>query len=479
MESEREIRLKWYHSLPLEGKEDIFFEFEHTLTALSRFFHPQNHPPPLKTHATYESNVKNELEILDRSLRRLIHLIETILRAIPGKDFFFQSYVETHLIKDTERELLLTARLQQTNPTESLYLLYLGLRSLVPITQSLLHLQTVRLPAFLALGQQYTFTLVTNHFFNPIKLRGFSPLYDRITNPVLGEIIQSLPEGDQKLQWAYAILSLLRYLRIVRFTHPSRKGKEELSDTLLWFSYLQSEINTFISYLEDRKKVYPVFDALSFQLSLDSRKVFHQILKGFTYSDREMILRTKVDSAHGVMKNFLEQAVLLLIETIHPHISGSDIFPEFKSKKEQSLRLREDLWVFHEILKNIIPILEDENQEPLTKRAMYHALLEFIQYFEGLSMNFVRYTDYESFQNFFEEIRGFKGETFISEARSREIAKTMENFRIFLETTFSLVNQRAELNGIPVDIPSATSTLKKFLPEIPLSSSPKPHETSH
>lgn len=477
LSEDREIRRIWIDALELEDKDDLLFSFEVLLTTMDRYFFLRNHPYSRAREEGIGADLRVEVEIADRKLRQLIQMIEKLLKAARAQEVMFRSYVETHLLNDLDREYLISHRFRQATPFESLYFLLMGLRSLIFLCAGLLESKKVEIPVFNSLGQQYMILILSNRFFNPLKLRGFSPLFDRVSHPELQKIIKTIEEEELRRTVSLLILILYRYLRILGFAIPQIHSRENLLDTLPWFVFLNSELRIFGGFLESQRELIQkissplahrllnTLDTLGFQFSLETRKVYHQVLRDFTHLDRIPRLRVAVETAHGVLNNLFQQAILSILQTFTPELKGNEIFPDFISRFEQSFRLRQDLWVFEELLKQMIPVIESESTDPFTRREKYHRLLEFIRYFENFSFHFIRYSEHEAFQSFFEAMRDLRSEPFIQPGRCKEISRTMEHFRIFLETVIGFVSQRAELIGYPLDLESAKATLREWLKE--------------
>jgi len=477
LREDRETRQIWLNALELEDKDEILFLFELLLTAMDRYFFLRNHPYSRSREEGIGVDLRVEVEIADRKLRQLVQLVEKLLKSARAEEVVFRSYVETHLLNDLDREYLISRRFRQATPFESLYFLLMGLRSLIFLCAGLLESKKVEIPVFQSLGQQYMILILSNRFFNPLKLRGFSAILDRVSQPEILRIIKTIQEEELRKATSVIILILYRYLRVLRWVLPTVYSRENLLDTLPWFTFLSSELRTFATFLENQKKnlergpsplalrLINTLDTLGFQFSLETKKVYHQVLRDFTHLDRIPRLRVAVETAHGVLNNLFQQAILSVLQVFEPGLQGKEIFPDFISRFEQSFRLRQDLWVFEELLREIIAVIESESSDPFTRRQKYHRLLEYIRYFENFSFHFVRYSEHEAFQSFFEAMRDLRSEPFIQVGRCKEIARTMEHFRIFLETVIGFVSQRAELAGHPLDTETARSVLREWLKE--------------
>jgi hypothetical protein len=125
--------------------------------------------------------------------------------------------------------------------------------------------------------------------------------------------------------------------------------------------------------------------------------------------------------------------------------------------------LREDLWVFAEILTFVISRITSGEISAAEKRRSYRCLLDFLTYFENLSFQAVRYTEYDSFLEFFHEMRPLREESFEDEARNQDIVSNFQCFQIFITMVLGHVEQRTELQNVPLDHAQARMTFEQFV----------------
>ena len=80
-----------------------------------------------------------------------------------------------------------------------------------------------------------------------------------------------------------------------------------------------------------------------------------------------------------------------------------------------------------------------------------------------MSFPLVRAYDREEFQKFFNYLAGMPVEDLKSPEIRTKFRREVNSFRMFLETTFSQINQRTELKGIPFGADEAERLLSQFL----------------
>jgi hypothetical protein len=199
---------------------------------------------------------------------------------------------------------------------------------------------------------------------------------------------------------------------------------------------------------------------------MESRKIFEQLLMEFGQTSSPSRLRAGVEAAHGLMNTFMQQTVVNLVQLVLPDVEGRDLFPDFLSRLDQSIRLREDLWIFHEVVGHAGRKLDASDDDALARRVAYQGLAEYVVLFESQSFRYVRAADHEPFEGFFATVRSLKNEPFTNPTRSREIANNFERFRIFLEATLAQVNNRIDLQNVPLDTTHARRIVEQFTREV-------------
>lgn len=160
------------------------------------------------------------------------------------------------------------------------------------------------------------------------------------------------------------------------------------------------------------------------------------------------------------MKNLVEQSIVQIVQFYKPDLRGEDIFPSFTAKVEQSLRLREDIFVLHRFLT----LLKEDTPLPEKRVKTFESLRNFMLYLESFTFKLLRYEDYEEFVSFFKEVLSFKKEQIIAEDFNR-LMENLHNFTIFLETTLRHIANRAELRDKPIDMSRVNKIMNQYLQE--------------
>ena len=78
-------------------------------------------------------------------------------------------------------------------------------------------------------------------------------------------------------------------------------------------------------------------------MPLELKKVMNTELLDISVARQADSVRTRVENSHGILKDCFQQSVVQLAQAFDPAVDGSDIFPDFTAKRDQSMQLRDGL----------------------------------------------------------------------------------------------------------------------------------------
>ena len=81
----------------------------------------------------------------------------------------------------------------------------------------------------------------------------------------------------------------------------------------------------------------------SFAVRHELRAVFERILPGAREAADAGGARAQLADAHDLLRNCFEQSTVSLARTFRPHVDAADLFEDIRAKRDNSLRLYEDL----------------------------------------------------------------------------------------------------------------------------------------
>ncbi|HEX8163741.1 MAG TPA: hypothetical protein VF538_17875 [Pyrinomonadaceae bacterium] len=187
---------------------------------------------------------------------------------------------------------------------------------------------------------------------------------------------------------------------------------------------------------EGQVELYELFDGAGYAVGMELNKVFCRELAGLAAARRPAAIYTRVENAHGLLRDCFQQTILSLALAFDPNFEGSTLFDTLVSKLRQSLRLREEIWALSELVRRAERDCDRRPLAPLVAR---------LRSFEEGAMRHLMYKDWESFERFVTEITAARG--------AGELAPVLHRFATYLDALFNQINMRAVLAAHPFDYP--------------------------
>ena len=473
-------RNRWFFDLPVERKEEKLFELEVMLKGLDRFFNLQNQPISDR-ESIVARDFKNELRILRDAVFRVVVLCRTLLPAADARALPFKNYVESRLLNDYQRAQIIERSLRQNTPEESLYVLSHSFINFQELLNRLLDLDHHSYSLFYHIEQLLGREITGNRYFNPFRAAGFAPHYDVIRSARLTRLIRQLHPAEVKRQFSMLFLLLYKLLKYLHFVETERLDPDRLKNSLLIFALINSESQYLVDLLErdlpnhlrrlphlppeKLNALCDLADSSAYQLGLEIKKIFELELRDAAALADLNHLRTGVTRSKGLLTTIFQQTIVAVAQVFEPELAGRDLFPDFVSRLEQSIRLRRDVWLFHKVLENLEQIIQESEpkREPIPIMEAVKTLRNFIFYYQNISFQFVRCYDRDYFQEFFDYLDAFNLADVEVPFIFQEFKRTVHSFKLFLETTLSNINNRTELHNIPFGAEEGERIFAQFL----------------
>jgi hypothetical protein len=447
-----------------ETRKDLFSELDVLLRAVDRFFNIENISSTKENLA--ESNFFDELSAVRDIILRVLSLLEVIIPESKRNAYWFQKFAETKFLTDRKRDILREELYRQDTAEKGILLLYDSFTNLKTLAADLLKTGDIPYLSYLNIGQILSKEIRENNYFNPFK-KDIDPEFDIIYNHEISEIVKGIKNKEAKKHISLIIVYLFRFLRYLNHIDVTTQRTISLNTSLIILMLVRSEIETFSNYVEkiitkiSQPDMKTLLQSLSFQFSMETKRVYQQELKDILKKKAPGFFRGRIENSQGILKNLTEQSIIQ-IANFHKHgLKGEDIFANFTTKLEQSLKIREDIFVLHKFLISI-----QGASDSTEKTAMiFESLRNFMLYFESFTFKLLRYGDYEEFVSFFKEVLSFKKERIIERDFNRYMEK-IHNFRIFLETTLRQIANRTELRDKPVDMKRVDKIINQYLESV-------------
>jgi hypothetical protein len=439
---------EWMERVAQSGRTAELFELEMWLQAFERFFRIKNQPLSDKELRSLAlRNWSEELRLVDNVILRVVQLCTAILTEEQVDLARFDRYVEGYLRRDEGVvDPYISRLIRQTTPEAGLVLLKESFEDIHVVLVDLVKLSRLPYVSFTAVGKILYREVRRSHLLALLIDKKFKPVHDRIKNPAVAAVIRGIPHPVERKQAAKVFLELFRLLHYLEYANPEGLDEDALRNTILVFSLITAETRLLLGYIERRvlKNVdhelplYQLYDSFIYCIPLELKKVINTELIDISVSRQAEGVRTRVENSHGIFKDCFQQSIVQLAQLFAPSIEGSDIFPDFMAKLDQSVRLRDGL----ARLIKAVHTFQEKKDEPGAVR-----MKEEISAFYDHNIKFLMYRDWSGFELFFIEILKCGSLPALSQIAHR--------FETFLVTLFREIQKRSILQNIPVNLEAA------------------------
>ncbi len=451
--------IRWFGEVKKRNPE-ILSELLTLLKAIERLFIIDNLNISDKDQPN--RNFFEEIIIVRDVVFIIIGMLEMIIPDKHKNSYWFRKYAEMRFLTGHLRDSFRNELYRQDSPEKSLFLLYDAFINIKTLTLDLLKSPSVPFISFRNLGDIISREIRENVYFNPFQ-RHFDPDFDKIENEEVSKFIRSITDRELKRSFSVIMLQFFKVLRILSYMDVQTNRQMVLNKNLALLILIRNEmdeVREYIDVLSNRVKNQDLSNflkAISYQLTMGMKRVYFQELRDATKLAGIKRQKGRIENSYGILKNLIEQSVVQIIQFFDPHVKGNEIFNIFITRKQQSLKLREDILILHRILDNLLKTTKGD----LFLKSL-NALKNFMLYFQSFTFKLLRYDDYEEFVRFFEEIFKYN----LNESNKESVVGFLDllhQFKIFLETTLRQVNMREELRGEPVDEDRITIVYHQYM----------------
>jgi len=434
---------KWLDHLELEGKTQYVRELEMWLKSFERYFRVTNLPVSEDElrHLTLRDYAE-ELKVVSDVIFRVSQLCTLLLSEERVSYSSFSKYVENSLKQDYFTDAYIRGLLRIQRPNKNITLLMEALLDSRTIIQEMARLSKISYLCFASTGRVINREIRKGIFFDYFLDRNYEVLFDRITNPHIVRIVRSIQVPRYKRAIASIFLELYRTLRYLNYVSMQMQDASALKRSLLIFSLVHAELRWLIEYLEEqfvRKRhadshFTDLMEGLAYSLSMELKKVMQRELLGTAGLQQYQLIFGKIQNSQGILLNSVQQIVFTIAQYFDPRLKGQQIFPDYVTKLDQSLRLRKDVYELLEMAREV---------EKKGELAEASSLVKKIEWFKANSMRYLMYKDWFEFDNFYHEILACKTQG--------NLNFSVHRFATFLTTLIKEVNKRAILHNHPFD----------------------------
>ncbi|MBI5639644.1 MAG: hypothetical protein HZA17_04380 [Nitrospirae bacterium] len=453
--------IKDWVSASLNNNELLFSELDVLLRALDRFFNLEN--LTISSEDLTSKNFYDELITARDSILRVLGILEVVIPESRKNAYWFQKFAETKLLSTRKRDDFRENLYKQDTPEKGLYLLYDSFINLKGVISDLIRTGNISYMGFMNIGHMISKEIRENRFFNPF-CKDLNPQFDYISNADISGIVRSLKQKEVKKYVSIIYIYLFRFIRFMSFIDIATSRSGSLNSSLIILILLRAEIRMFQGYIEKvMKKIRDpelemLLKSIAYQFSMENRRVYLQELRDIHRKKASPHFRGKIENSHGILKNLTEQSIVQLTHFFKPDIKGEEIFSSFVTRFQQSLRLREDIFV----LLKLIELLSGKAGSPQERLRVFESIKNYMLYFESFTFRLLRYDDYEEFVHFFSGMNAVKQDT-ITGAGFQKVMERVIHFKIYLETTLRHIANRAELRETELNAERVEDLLRQYI----------------
>lgn len=248
-------------------------------------------------------------------------------------------------------------------------------------------------------------------------------------DPEHAELALVLPRFGKVLKWLSVVGKML-------------EADEPLKPALLVFSSVNEQVQELIGSINNRLESFPdeeaaIFaslDAASYTASIELKKVYTQELAGLARLRPSPSIYARMETSYSLLSEGFQQMLIGFARLVDPKAKGHDLFPNFKTKLDESLVLRTEL-------SRLAQLVQATEQQP--EKQNIDKLQTSLREFMVEKVRFLFYKDTETVERFIEEI--------LVTQQNKDLVPILHRFGAYLDTLFGQVNLRAVLTDHPFE----------------------------
>jgi hypothetical protein len=173
-----------------------------------------------------------------------------------------------------------------------------------------------------------------------------------VNNPHIIRIVKSIQIPQYKRSIAAIFLEFFRVLRYLHAVALQMQDAHALKRSLLIFSLIHAELKWIMLYLEEQylRKEHPdnnfseLIEGVKYSLSMELKKVMQRELLGAAALRQYDLIFAKIQNSQGILMNSVQQIVFSIAHYFDPRLEGHEIFPDYVTRLDQSIKLRADIY---------------------------------------------------------------------------------------------------------------------------------------
>jgi hypothetical protein len=432
---------RWLTGFETTGATQYVFELEMWLKSLECYFRVAN--LPMSEEAARQITLRDyseELGIVSDVIFRVSQVCTFLLSEEKVSYSSFANYINNSLKQDYFTDKYIQTLLRVQTPEKNLNLLMLSLLDVRTVILELSKLEKISYLCFGGMGRIVHRELRKGIFLEYFLEKKFVPLFYKVTNPTAVHVVRSIQIPRYKRSIASIFLEMYRVLRYLSFVRLQMEDANELKRSLLIFSLVHAEIKSILSYMEDEfiREEHPdaffteLIEVIIFSLSMELKKVIHIELVGAASLKQYDLIFAKIKNSEDILLNSLQHILVSIAQYFDPKVEGHDLFPDYVTRLDQSVRLRIDLLGLFEFIRKFTRAKTLPELSTLLKR---------VEVFRAGSMKILMYKDWSEFDSLYQELIGCRA--------SGTLNFTLHRFEVYFLKLIKEVNKRSILRAAP------------------------------
>jgi len=264
---------------------------------------------------------------------------------------------------------------------------------------------------------------------------------DRNLPPVLLAFIDKPELESEEAELALVLPHFGRVLSYLDIIGGMLERDEPLKPTILLFTRVNELIYDLTSFINNRleslpdheAEIYGTLDAASYTASMEMKKVYSQELAGMAQIRTAPSIYARTETAYASLSDGFKLIISGFAKVVDPALDIFSVFPEFRTKREQSVALRRELL-------DLIKTVNAAEAEPDPQKI--ELLNTGIRVFMSETVTYLFYKDTETIERFVEEITTTRN--------TKDLVPLLHRFGAYLDTLLGQVALRTVLAGEPL-----------------------------
>ncbi len=237
-----------------------------------------------------------------------------------------------------------------------------------------------------------------------------------------------------KEQMELVFLDFFQILSIVNYMDVQMRKEFKFRKLMMLFYYCYFRSRRLLKLLDETQKYHflhhpelaEAVETTMLALKMENRRIFNGELRDLESKERIDIIYGQMQNALGLTQNALQQSFISIVHLLNPGFDEFEVFENLPRRYRESVILLNDLEQLHQTLQG--------EEEQLV--SSWPEVRAQVDHFRNTSMKFLFFRDWNSFEEFCDEI---------DSCAPRERVFIIHRFQIYISTLIGEVRKRAVL----------------------------------